>query len=151
MATTTAGHPAFEQIKKKYGFLPNILRDMGTASPAVLNAYLAASEAMGKSSLSPQETNAIFLTVSELNGCGYCTSAHGTVLKGTGMNEEDISAVKKGKLPDDDRLRVLGIEEMSSSSSSSPSSVSSSSWSSESLSSSSSQSMSTSSSSSSRN
>ena len=107
MSIVTAENEAFQAIEKKYGFIPNILREMGQTSPAVLNVYLAGNEAMSKSSLNPRELHTVMLTVSQANGCHYCTKAHAAILKGTGPVQEEIDAILQGKLPKEERLRSL--------------------------------------------
>ena len=105
--SSTAIDPVFEQIKDEYGFVPNILRELGYNSPAVLKLYLSGNQAMAKSSLSEKESHMIDLALSTANECDYCTSAHAAFLKGLGAAESDIRALKKGSLPSEPKLRNL--------------------------------------------
>lgn len=52
-----------------------MMRTMGN-SPAVLEAYLGMSEALGKGKLGGQLGELIALSVAESNSCNYCLSAH---------------------------------------------------------------------------
>lgn len=105
--STTAENPVFENIQKKYGFVPNILREMGDVSPTVLKAYLAVNAAIDEGTLSQREIHTASLAVSVFNGCGYCRSAHTALLKSLGVSEGDIRAIRDGKDPSDARLKSL--------------------------------------------
>jgi len=50
-------------------------------APALLKAYRAIIGLFDETSLSPTERQIVLLTVSEVNGCGYCVAAH-TVIAG---------------------------------------------------------------------
>lgn len=104
---TTMENTVLQAVEKKYGFVPNLLREMGETSPAVLETYLAGNEAMSKSAFDPKELNAIMLTVSKANGCHYCTKAHSTILVGTGLIKEEIERILQDQPPNNERLRTL--------------------------------------------
>jgi len=53
-------------------------------------------EALGKSSISRREIEQLNLHVAELNGCGYCISAHVGLARGTGMTPEEVAAARSG-------------------------------------------------------
>ncbi len=97
----------FEGIKKKYGFVPNLLRELGERSPSVLNVYLSGNTALAESSLGPKALNAVMLAVSKANGCDYCTKAHCALLKGEGLSGGEIEAILGGKPLGDDYLDAL--------------------------------------------
>lgn len=107
MTTATETNAAFQAIARKYGFVPNVLREMGTKSPAALNVYLGGNEAMANSSLNQQELNTVMLAVSQANGCHYCTKAHSALLKGAGLTREAVEAIEGGELSGDGRLKSL--------------------------------------------
>ncbi len=104
MVIETKESEVFGAIKKKFGFVPNILRELGETAPAVLNVYLGGQEALVQSSLNARELNVAMLAVSWVNDCDYCKAAHSTLLKGTGLGREDIDAVAEGKTLSDKRL-----------------------------------------------
>ncbi len=95
-----------ESAQKKMGMTPNMLRTMAN-SPAVLEAYLGFSGALGKSSLSPKLREQIALTVSELNECRYCLSAHTAMGRMVGLSDEEVADSRHGASPDRKTEAVL--------------------------------------------
>ncbi len=85
-------------VKAKLGFVPNMMATMAT-SPAVLEAYLNLSGALGKS-LNSKLNEKIALTVAEINGCGYCASAHSAIGKMVGLDESAINAARRASSDD---------------------------------------------------
>jgi uncharacterized peroxidase-related enzyme len=86
-----------EGVQKKIGFLPNVFKTLAHA-PAVLSAYLQHSVALGKTSLSATEKEAIFLATSQVNGCDYCLAAHTLFAGKTGLSGQDILKARQGEL-----------------------------------------------------
>ncbi len=95
-----------EGVQKKLGMTPNLMRTMAN-SPAVLDAYLGFSNALGKGSLASKLREQIALTVGELNGCQYCLSAHSALGKMVGLSDEDIADSRRGVSPDRKTEAVL--------------------------------------------
>src|SRR4030065_1811791 len=85
----------FEGIEKMVGMLPNIYAVIGNSSNA-LGSYLTFSEAQKNSSFNAKEREAIFLAVSEENGCHYCLSAHTAIAKMNGFSEDEILQLRAG-------------------------------------------------------
>ncbi|TVQ30001.1 MAG: carboxymuconolactone decarboxylase family protein [Phycisphaeraceae bacterium] len=83
----------------------NIFKGLAN-SPAALNAYLQFSGALGESSLSDAEREAILLAIGEANGCGYCVAAHTALGKQAGLSEEQTIEARKGRM-NDDKLNAL--------------------------------------------
>lgn len=90
-----ASRAVLEGIAQAFGALPNLFAVIGQ-SPAALGGYLAFSEALGQGALSRREQELIHLHVSELNGCGYCISAHGASAKRLDLTQADIDAARAG-------------------------------------------------------
>lgn len=86
-----------EGVQKKIGFLPNVFKTLAHA-PAVLSAYLQHSVALGKTSLSAAEKEAIFLATSQVNGCDYCLAAHTLFGGKAGLSAQDIVSARQGQL-----------------------------------------------------
>ena len=61
--------------KKQFGLVPNLFRVVGN-SPAALEGYLGLNGALGKGTIDAKTRERIALAVAEINGCGYCLSAH---------------------------------------------------------------------------
>lgn len=95
----------FEGIEKAVGMLPNIYGVIGN-SPNALESYLRFSEAQKLGSFSAREREAVFLAVSEENGCNYCLSAHTAIAKMNGFSGEDIIKLRSGTY-NDRKLSVL--------------------------------------------
>lgn len=81
-------------LQGKMGKVINIFQGMGN-SAAALEAYLSMSGALQKGELSAEDREAIYLAISEKNGCSYCVSAHTQIAQKTGMTEEQILAIRK--------------------------------------------------------
>ena len=94
---TDATRPALEGVKKKIGFLPNVFTTLAQA-PVAFDTYLQASAILGKTSLSAQEKEAIYLATSQVNGCDYCLSAHTVFAGKAGLSAQDIIAARHGEL-----------------------------------------------------
>lgn len=95
----------FEGIEKAVGMLPNIYAVIGNSANA-LNSYLTFSEAQKNGSFNAREREAIFLAVSEENGCNYCLSAHTAIAKMNGFSEEDTLQLRAGTY-NDRKLSVI--------------------------------------------
>lgn len=94
---TDATRPLLEGVQKKIGFLPNVFKTLALA-PAVLSSYLQQSVALGKTSLSATEKEAIFLATSQVNGCDYCLAAHTLFAGKAGLSAQDIVSARDGQL-----------------------------------------------------
>lgn len=85
-------------VKAKLGFVPNMMATMGT-SPTVLEAYLNFSGTLG-TTLNAKLREQIALTVAEINGCGYCASAHSAIGKMSGLDEPSIEDARRASSHD---------------------------------------------------
>ena len=73
--TPAAARPLLEAVKKQLGVVPNLFRLVAN-SPAALEGYVSLSGALAKGPLPAATRERIALAVAEINGCGYCLSAH---------------------------------------------------------------------------
>ncbi len=96
----------FEAVKGKYGFVPNLIREMAK-SAAVARAYLAGQDAMAGASLSAPEQQLVQLAVAVYNECQYCRAARRMTSRMAGIAQSEIDLVEKGALPEGRRLRGL--------------------------------------------
>lgn len=94
---TDATRTVLEGVKKKIGFLPNVFATLAKA-PVALDTYLQASAILGKTSLSAQEKEAVYLATSQVNGCDYCLAAHTLFAGKSGLSAQDIVAARQGEL-----------------------------------------------------
>lgn len=95
------------EVEKKFGFIPNLM-SVFADSPAALQAYLALSDLVGKSSFSPEEQQAILLATSYENNCDYCMAAHSMVAaKMAGMPIDRLDAIRAGTRISDKKIDQL--------------------------------------------
>src|SRR3990167_10277557 len=91
-----------DQAVKAVGFIPNMYANMVNA-PAVLSTYLHGYALFrSESGLKPAEQEVVFLAVSQVNGCTYCTAAHSMIAdKKSGVPADSLAALRDGSdLPD---------------------------------------------------
>ena len=95
-AAPAAAKPLLEAVKKQMGSVPNLFRVVAN-SPAALEGYLGLNGAMSKGSLDAKTRERIALTVAEINGCGYCLSAHTYLGKNVAkLDDAEITANRSG-------------------------------------------------------
>ncbi len=91
--------PIYDVLKSKVGMVPNLYATIAN-SANTLPAYLAFDEALGKGVFTAKERQAIFLAVSQVNGCHYCQSAHTALGKMNGFTEEETIQLRTGSIAD---------------------------------------------------
>jgi AhpD family alkylhydroperoxidase len=79
-------------VKAKIGMVPNLFSTFAQSS-AVLNGYLALSDALGKGVLTARQREIISLAVAQANECHYCLSAHTLGGKGAGLRPKATSTM----------------------------------------------------------
>lgn len=88
------------RVKERYGFVPNLAAHVAE-SPLVLDAVLHLAGAFDKSSLTAQEQQIVLLTVSTLNGCGYCRTVHTALARKANVDDPNLQAtIGLAPLPD---------------------------------------------------
>lgn len=95
----------FDTMQKSLGMVPNLYAIIGHSSNA-LESYVAFSNAQAKGTFNAKEREAIYLAVSQTNGCNYCLAAHTTIAKMNGFSEEATLQLRTGTI-DDEKLRIL--------------------------------------------
>ena len=98
-SATGKAQELMEAVKGKMGKIPNMMRAMANA-PAVLEAYLNFSGALGKGKINPKIREAIALAVGQANKCQYCVSAHTVLGSKAGLSEADVTAARAGESGD---------------------------------------------------
>lgn len=94
---TDATRTVLEGVKRKIGFVPNLFATLARA-PVALDTYVQASAILGKTSLSAQQKEAVYLATSQVNGCDYCLAAHTLFAGKSGLSAPDIVAAREGEL-----------------------------------------------------
>jgi len=104
--TTGPVKQIYDDLTKKMGKVVNIFQGMAN-SPAALRAYLSMSDALAEGDLSPEDREALYLAVSESNGCHYCVSAHSMVAKSIGVSEDETLAARGFHSSNEKRAALL--------------------------------------------
>lgn len=93
---------------KQVGFIPNMYANMVNA-PAVLSTYLHGYGLFrSESGFSPAEQEVVFLAVSQVNGCNYCTAAHSMIAdKMSRVPADVLKAIRAGEPIPDARLAAV--------------------------------------------
>ena len=107
-SATDAQKAILDQAVKAVGFLPNMYANMVNA-PAVLSTYLHGYGLFrSESGLKPAEQEVVFLAVSQVNGCTYCTAAHSMIAdKKSGVPADVLKAIRENQPIPDSRLAAL--------------------------------------------
>jgi len=95
----------FDQLKKAVGILPNLYA-MISYSGNGLSSYMAYVQAQSKGKFHAKDREAIFLIVSELNGCLYCLSSHTVSAIQNHWTIEEILHLRSGTITDP-KLQVI--------------------------------------------
>lgn len=96
----------YDDLKKKMGTVIQIFQNMGNSAP-VLEGFLGLMEAAEKTSLEPRLKEQIALTVSQVNDCQYCLSAHTQEGKAAGLTEPEILAARQAKSDEEKEQAIL--------------------------------------------
>jgi AhpD family alkylhydroperoxidase len=89
----------FDKFKTTTGKVPNLYATIGYSANA-LASYMAFVQAQAKGSFHGKDREAIFLIVSQLNGCEYCLSSHTLSAIKFGWTEEETLLLRAGKFPE---------------------------------------------------
>jgi uncharacterized peroxidase-related enzyme len=84
-----------EAVRRKLGMVPNLTRALA-ASPAVLEAYLGLSGALGRGVLPARVQEQLALAVGEANHCDYCLAAHSAIGKRLGLTDQEVLDSRRG-------------------------------------------------------
>ena len=95
-AATGKAKELLEAVQVKLKFAPNMMKVMAN-SPAVLEAYLSFSGALGNGALDAKLREEIALEVAEQNSCQYCVSAHTAIGKLTGLTDSEIDQAREAR------------------------------------------------------
>ncbi len=89
----------FEKLKTATGKVPNLYATIGYSGNA-LASYMAYVQAQVKNSFHGKDREAIYLIVSQLNGCEYCLASHTLSAIKFGWKEEETLLLRSNKFPD---------------------------------------------------
>ena len=97
-----------DKALKQVGFIPNMYANMANA-PAVLDTYLHGYGLFrSESGLKSAEQEVVFLAVSQVNDCKYCTAAHSMIAdKVSGVPADVLKAIREHEPIPDPKLAAL--------------------------------------------
>lgn len=98
--------PLLQNSEKAFGMIPNLHAVMAE-SPQVLEAYQTLHRLFENSSLSADERNVIWLTISTANECHYCVPAHTAIAKSQGLDDAEIERLRDQSPLEDAKLEAL--------------------------------------------
>ncbi len=97
---TSGEHKAlFDQIHGAFGTIPNMFKTIGNSS-AALESMWTSFGALGKGKLGAKLGEQIAVMVADINGCGYCLSAHTVLGQKAGASEQEITDAQAGRSSD---------------------------------------------------
>lgn len=95
-----AARSHLEGVRRLLGATPNMFR-LTAQSPAAIEAMAGFFAALNKSTLSAALREQIALTVANVNGCAYCSSAHTYLGRELAkLAEADLAAAREGRSND---------------------------------------------------
>jgi uncharacterized peroxidase-related enzyme len=112
LLTAETAEPAaaaqMRETQAKLGFVPNMYGQMAHL-PALLATYLSGYDAFRKEAgFTPAEQETVFLAVSGVTGCAYCTAAHSMLAeKMSRVPADSIAALRAGTPLPDAKLNAL--------------------------------------------
>jgi uncharacterized peroxidase-related enzyme len=80
--------------KKMFGGTPNLFTTSANA-PSTLGAMLGMFATVGKGTLGAKVGEQIAIAIAQVNGCGYCLSAHHAIGKMHGLEAAELAAAKQ--------------------------------------------------------
>ena len=91
-------NPIVDQFKQQLGKMPNLYATIGYSANA-LTTYLQYVRGQAKNSFHARDREAIYLLVSQFNGCEYCLASQVSAIK-KGWKEEDTLLLRAGTHPE---------------------------------------------------
>jgi uncharacterized peroxidase-related enzyme len=94
-----ASQPVLDAVHKQLGVVPNLYR-LVSLSPATLTGLTSLGGALAKT-LDVRTRERIALAVAEVNGCGYCLSAHSYIAANLAkISPDEIALAREGRSND---------------------------------------------------
>lgn len=94
------------QVQKGWGFIPKLQGTLAE-SPETLEGYEALFALVPRMSLTPQQQQTVFLTVSVFHECEYCTMGHTYLGRMSKLDEQAIQALRNATPIADAKLETL--------------------------------------------
>ncbi|GIH09469.1 hypothetical protein Rhe02_75360 [Rhizocola hellebori] len=101
-----AAKPALQGLKQAFGVVPNLAATMAS-SPPLVNSFVAAVGQFTSGSFTGGERQVLLLSNAVANTCQWAVAFHSTMASTEGVDEKDVSAIRRGETPDTPRLGAL--------------------------------------------
>ena len=98
-AVSAEAQTIFENLQKASGKVPNLYATIGYSGNA-LSSYMVYVQAQAKGTFHGKEREAVYLIVSQLNGCEYCLASHTQSAMKFGWKEDETLLLRAGRFPD---------------------------------------------------
>jgi AhpD family alkylhydroperoxidase len=99
---------AFDSLKKAAGKVSNLYATIGYSANA-LSSYMAFVQAQVKGTFHGKDREAIYLIVSQLNGCEYCLASHTISAIKFKWTEEETMLIRAGTFPEKKWQVIFGV------------------------------------------
>jgi AhpD family alkylhydroperoxidase len=100
--------PIFQEFQKGGGKIPNLYATIGYSANA-LSSYMQYTRQQAKGTFHARDREAVYLIVSQVNGCEYCLAAHTQSAIRAGWKEEDTLSLRAGTYPEKKWQVLYGI------------------------------------------
>jgi AhpD family alkylhydroperoxidase len=98
----------FDQFQQQLGKMPNLYATIGYSANA-LSTYTQYTRGQAKNTFHARDREAIYLIVSQFNGCEYCLASHTAGAVKNGWKEEDTLLLRAGTHPEKKWQVIYGI------------------------------------------
>ncbi|MEZ0540336.1 carboxymuconolactone decarboxylase family protein [Fibrella arboris] len=88
----------FDVLTQKLGMVPNLYAIFVHSDNALSN-YLTFQQEQAKGAFNARLREAIYITVSQVNGCAYCLAAHTVLGKMNGFSDEQLFGIRASCRP----------------------------------------------------
>lgn len=96
----------FDVLTQKLGMVPNLYA-MFAHSENALSNYLTFQQGQAKGAFNARLREAIYVAVSQANGCAYCLAAHTVLGKMNGFSDEQLLGIRAGHADFDPKLDAV--------------------------------------------
>lgn len=108
---TGAAKELLDQVQKALSVTPNMTKVMAN-SPALLRGYLGLSGALATGTIKAPAREQLAIATAEVNGCGYCLSAHTYIGGALGkLPDSELEAARDAKSADPHTAALLALSD----------------------------------------
>lgn len=105
-AAPEASRPALEDVKARFGMIPNLAGAMAT-SPVLIQSFIGIFDKVHGGSFTEPQIQTVLLTDAVTNGCAWAVALHSALGLQAGLSPADVAAMRAGRSPADSKLGAL--------------------------------------------